>query len=103
MRIPSDKNISSQRLPTKNKQMKNIAKRTLRFVLGFVLFVVGIGLFYAGCKYMGTEMSGKSSKVDGWIYALCFLPSLVGIGMMWDAVSKKKEETPITTNNEKQP
>jgi hypothetical protein len=75
----------------KKDKMKNIAGKAGKLILGILLFVAGLGLFYAGCKYNMSHVSGFIKKFDTLVYIICFVPSLAGLAMVADVFSRKKE------------
>jgi hypothetical protein len=70
--------------------MKSLFTKTGKIILGILLFVVGIGLFYAGCKYISSGVSGFLKKLDIIVYIICFGTALFGAGMFLEALGLMK-------------
>ena len=71
--------------------MFQFLKNSGKIILGFFLFVIGLGLIYAGCQYEDSIASGIFKKVDAVIYLICFGTSLFGINMIYTVFSKDKK------------
>ena len=74
--------------------MKSLLSKTGKLITGLVLFSLGLGLAYGGCKYMSSDFNGIIKKIDTIIYIICFIPSLYGLSLIIDALGlvKPKEE-----------
>ena len=74
--------------------MKSLLSTTGKLILGIVLFTLGLGLVYAGCKYMNSGASGIIKKIDTIIYIICFMPAVYGLSLVLDALGllKNKEK-----------
>ncbi|MEI7736455.1 MAG: hypothetical protein WCI49_13375 [Ferruginibacter sp.] len=74
--------------------MKSLLTKGGKFISGLILFTLGLGLAYGGCKYMNSDFNGVIKKIDTIIYIICFIPSVYGLSLIIDALgwAKTKEE-----------
>jgi hypothetical protein len=70
--------------------MKSLLSKTGKLILGFLLFVIGLGLAYGGCKYMNSDVNGIFKKLDTIVYIICFIPVLYGLSLILDAFGLTK-------------
>lgn len=79
---------------TKFITMKSLLTKTGKLILGLILFLLGLGLAYGGCRYMSSDFNGIIKKIDTIIYIICFIPSLYGLSLITEALGlvKSKEE-----------
>jgi hypothetical protein len=72
--------------------MKSLLTKTGKLILGLILFSLGLGLVYGGCKYMNSDFNGIIKKIDTIIYIICFIPSLYGLSLIIDALGLVKSK-----------
>lgn len=74
--------------------MKSLLTKTGKLTAGIVLFSLGLGLVYGGCRYMNSDFNGIIKKIDTIIYIICFIPAAYGLSLIIDALGlvKPKEE-----------
>lgn len=71
--------------------MFQFIKNTGKLILGFFLFVVGLGFIYLGCQYQNSMVAGIFKKLDAWMYLICFGTSIIGADMIYAVFTKNKK------------